>query len=78
MERPLSYVGTHAPGPTLPARVTIREVGPRDGLQAEKPLPIDDRAALIEALSQTGVPKVCPVRSRVAACSHESGDNPGK
>jgi hydroxymethylglutaryl-CoA lyase len=44
--------------PDLPARVTIREVGPRDGLQAEQPLPIDDRARLIEALSATGVPKI--------------------
>src|SRR5438132_3666054 len=58
MEGPLSRVGTPAPGPTLPARVTIREVGPRDGLQAEKPLSVNDRAALIQALSQTGVPKI--------------------
>jgi hydroxymethylglutaryl-CoA lyase len=42
----------------LPTRVTIREVGPRDGLQAEQPLPIEDRARLIEALSATGVPKI--------------------
>jgi hydroxymethylglutaryl-CoA lyase len=38
--------------------VTIREVGPRDGLQAERPLPVEDRARLIEALSDTGVPKL--------------------
>ena len=44
--------------PDLPARVTIREVGPRDGLQAEKPLPVEDRASLIDALSATGVPKI--------------------
>ena len=42
----------------LPARVTIREVGPRDGLQAEKPLPADDRARLITYLSSTGIPKI--------------------
>jgi hydroxymethylglutaryl-CoA lyase len=40
---------------TLPSRVTIREVGPRDGLQAEEPLPIEARVRLIEALSATGV-----------------------
>jgi hydroxymethylglutaryl-CoA lyase len=43
---------------TLPSHVTIREVGPRDGLQAEKPLPVEARARLIEALSATGVPKI--------------------
>ncbi|HJP66585.1 MAG TPA: hydroxymethylglutaryl-CoA lyase [Actinomycetota bacterium] len=41
-----------------PERVTIREVGPRDGLQAEKPLPVAARARLIDALSATGVPKI--------------------
>jgi hydroxymethylglutaryl-CoA lyase len=43
---------------TLPTRVTIREVGPRDGLQAEAPLPVEARARLIDALSATGVPKI--------------------
>jgi hydroxymethylglutaryl-CoA lyase len=38
--------------------VTIREVGPRDGLQAEAPLAVADRARLIDALSATGVPKI--------------------
>jgi hydroxymethylglutaryl-CoA lyase len=42
----------------LPERVVIREVGPRDGLQAEAPLPPAARARLIEAVSATGVPKV--------------------
>ncbi|MBA3551848.1 MAG: hydroxymethylglutaryl-CoA lyase [Actinobacteria bacterium] len=42
----------------LPDRVTIREVGPRDGLQSEKPLPVEDRVRLIEALSETGVPRL--------------------
>jgi hydroxymethylglutaryl-CoA lyase len=42
----------------LPARVTIREVGPRDGLQAETPLPVEDRARLITLLSRTGIPKI--------------------
>jgi hydroxymethylglutaryl-CoA lyase len=42
----------------LPARVAIREVGPRDGLQSENPLPIEARAKLITALSGTGVRKI--------------------
>jgi hydroxymethylglutaryl-CoA lyase len=42
----------------LPIRVTIREVGPRDGLQSEKPLAVEARARLIDALSATGVPKI--------------------
>jgi hydroxymethylglutaryl-CoA lyase len=41
----------------LPERVAIREVGPRDGLQAEQPLPVEDRARLITLLSRTGLPK---------------------
>ncbi len=42
----------------FPRSVIIREVGPRDGLQAEQPLPVEDRARLIDALSATGVPKI--------------------
>ncbi len=42
----------------LPGRVTIREVGPRDGLQSERPLSVEDRVRLIDALSETGVPKL--------------------
>ena len=42
----------------LPSRVTVREVGPRDGLQAEDPLPVEARVRLIEALSATGVPAI--------------------
>jgi hydroxymethylglutaryl-CoA lyase len=44
--------------PNLPARVTVREVGPRDGLQSESPLSIEDRARFIDALSATGVRKI--------------------
>lgn len=44
--------------PQLPERVIIREVGPRDGLQAEAPLPVEARATLISDLSRTGVPKI--------------------
>jgi len=38
-----------------PERVDVREVGPRDGLQNEKPVPVDDRVRLIDALSGTGI-----------------------
>jgi hydroxymethylglutaryl-CoA lyase len=40
----------------LPARVTVYEVGPRDGLQSEpRPVPTADKVALIDALSATGL-----------------------
>ena len=39
----------------LPSSVEIREVGPRDGLQNEEPIAVDQRIALINALSATGV-----------------------
>ena len=42
----------------LPARVTIREVGPRDGLQAEDPLPVQARAGLIDMAGGYNVPKI--------------------
>ena len=41
-----------------PARVEIREVGPRDGLQNEAPVPIADRVRLIDALSGTGLRRI--------------------
>lgn len=41
--------------PRLPARVDIREVGPRDGLQGERTIAVGERVALIEALADTGV-----------------------
>jgi hydroxymethylglutaryl-CoA lyase len=43
----------------LPARVRIYEVGPRDGLQNESaPVPTADKIALVDALSQTGLPAI--------------------
>jgi hydroxymethylglutaryl-CoA lyase len=39
----------------LPSRVDVREVGPRDGLQAEAPVDVATRVALIEALLEAGV-----------------------
>jgi hydroxymethylglutaryl-CoA lyase len=35
--------------------VTIREVGPRDGLQVEAPMPVEARVALVESLVATGI-----------------------
>jgi hydroxymethylglutaryl-CoA lyase len=45
--------------------VHIREVGPRDGLQAEAPVSVDDRVRLIEALLAAGV-------THIEACSFVS------
>ena len=42
----------------MPARVSLREVGPRDGLQNEDPVPADGKVALLDALSQTGVRRI--------------------
>jgi hydroxymethylglutaryl-CoA lyase len=41
-----------------PASVSIREVGPRDGLQNEEPVPTADKVRLIDALSGTGVGRI--------------------
>jgi hydroxymethylglutaryl-CoA lyase len=41
-----------------PELVEIREVGPRDGLQNEAPVPVERRVALIDALSQTGLRRI--------------------
>jgi hydroxymethylglutaryl-CoA lyase len=42
----------------LPESVSIREVGPRDGLQNEEPVPTDDKVRLLDALSRTGVGRI--------------------
>ncbi|GAB2938545.1 hydroxymethylglutaryl-CoA lyase [Micromonospora polyrhachis] len=42
----------------LPDSVSIREVGPRDGLQNEDPIPADAKVRLIDALSATGVRRI--------------------
>jgi hydroxymethylglutaryl-CoA lyase len=42
----------------LPDRITIREVGPRDGLQPEAVLPVVARIDLVEALVTAGVPVI--------------------
>lgn len=45
-------------GAVLPDRVSIREVGPRDGLQNEATVPTADKVRLIDALSATGVGRI--------------------
>jgi len=42
----------------MPAVVTIREVGPRDGLQSERPVPPATRARLVNALVSAGCRRV--------------------
>src|SRR5215471_6743198 len=42
----------------LPERISVREVGPRDGLQNEDPVPTDAKVALIDTLSGTGVRRI--------------------
>lgn len=48
----------HQPYDQLPATVTIREVGPRDGLQVERPIPPHDRAELVLALLDAGITRI--------------------
>jgi hydroxymethylglutaryl-CoA lyase len=43
---------------TLPAAINLREVGPRDGLQNEDPIPTDAKVKLINGLSRTGVSRI--------------------
>jgi hydroxymethylglutaryl-CoA lyase len=43
----------------LPSRVSVYEVGPRDGLQAEdRFVPTDDKIRLVDALTSTGLTRV--------------------
>jgi hydroxymethylglutaryl-CoA lyase len=42
----------------LPASISLREVGPRDGLQSEAPLPVEARVRLVDALTAAGVRRI--------------------
>ncbi|MCU1674773.1 MAG: pyruvate carboxyltransferase [Frankiales bacterium] len=42
----------------LPSSISLREVGPRDGLQNEAPVATSAKVALIDALSRTGVGRI--------------------
>jgi hydroxymethylglutaryl-CoA lyase len=44
--------------PALPASISIREVGPRDGLQPEAPVPVATRVRLVTELVAAGVSTV--------------------
>lgn len=44
--------------PSLPASVTIRDVGPRDGLQPESPVGPGQRVRLVEVLVAAGVRRI--------------------
>jgi hydroxymethylglutaryl-CoA lyase len=67
--------------------VDVREVGPRDGLQAESPVPVADRVRLIAALLDAGVthieacsfvsPKAVPSMAGAAEVVAAVGDRPG-
>lgn len=42
----------------MPGFVSIREVGPRDGLQNEEPIPTEAKVRLLDVLSRTGVRRI--------------------
>ena len=42
----------------LPRQISVREVGPRDGLQNEQPVPTQAKIELIDRLSMTGVQRI--------------------
>jgi hydroxymethylglutaryl-CoA lyase len=42
----------------LPSQISLREVGPRDGLQNEAPVPTSAKVELVDALSRTGVRRI--------------------
>jgi hydroxymethylglutaryl-CoA lyase len=42
----------------LPTSISLREVGPRDGLQSEAPVPVEARVRLVDALSASGVRRI--------------------
>ncbi|HTT49993.1 MAG TPA: hydroxymethylglutaryl-CoA lyase [Streptosporangiaceae bacterium] len=42
----------------LPARISLREVGPRDGLQNEDPVPTAAKVELINTLARTGISRI--------------------
>ncbi|MEN3362335.1 MAG: hydroxymethylglutaryl-CoA lyase [Mycobacteriales bacterium] len=42
----------------LPATISVREVGPRDGLQNEDPVPTEAKVRLVDALAATGVRRI--------------------
>ena len=45
----------------LPTTVDVREVGMRDGLQLEAPVPLEAKLEMLEALVATGVRRIDPI-----------------
>src|SRR5207302_151009 len=62
---PSAPAATASPRSEAVASVDIREVGPRDGLQVEQPVAVEDRVRLIESLLDAGL-------RHVEACSFVS------
>jgi hydroxymethylglutaryl-CoA lyase len=72
---------------SLPARVRIREVGARDGLQNEAPITVDQRVQLLEAILAAGIdhlevtafvsPKAVPSMADGALVVAQLGPRPG-
>src|ERR1700760_1829889 len=58
----------------LPDRISVREVGPRDGLQNEDPVPTDAKVALLDALSATGVQRIEAVSCVGASATPQRAD----
>ena len=52
------FLETRVPVTDLPSSISIREVGPRDGLQNEDPVPTAAKIELIDRLSATGVQRI--------------------
>jgi len=44
--------------PPLPPRINLREVGPRDGLQIERPIPTAKKLELLELLVRSGLKRI--------------------
>lgn len=71
----------------LPPAVTIRDVGPRDGLQVEQPLPLARRVELVRALAVAGLreievaafvsPRAVPAMAGAASLVAGLGELPG-
>ena len=71
----------------LPTHLQVREVGPRDGLQPEAPVPVEDRVRLIQTLVASGVteieiaafvsPRAVPSMADAAAVVDGLGATPG-
>src|ERR1700691_6500401 len=58
----------------LPDRISLREVGPRDGLQNEDPVRTDAKVTLLDRLSQTGVERIEAVSFVRAAAIPQMAD----